>query len=171
VRPTAEELFGPEGTPRVVVVGADFGGIAAGSHLYSYSFKSHDWTRTHAKQAELQKYLEETVDEYGLRTHLRLGVAVESASWDDDRHVWTVRLDDGTDDECHVLISGVGFRVRTSGTLADGTRIDVETNTRFTIADGAIVGLQSDMDAGSVEAWKQVLAAGSFEVPAARPTG
>ena len=105
---TAEELFGPAGTPRVVVVGAGFGGIAAGvklqhagihtftiyesslgvggtwwdntypgaevdvgSHLYSYSFKSHDWTRTHAQQAELQKYLEETVDEFGLRPHLR----------------------------------------------------------------------------------------------------
>ena len=83
--------------------------VDVGSHLYSYSFKPHDWTRTHAKQAELQKYLEETVDEYGLRPHLRLGVAVESATWDDDRHVWTVRLDDGTTDECHVLISGVGF--------------------------------------------------------------
>src|SRR2546421_12322681 len=91
VKPTAEDLFGPEGTPRVVVVGAGFGGIAAGvkmkaagihsftiyelslgiggtwwdntypgaevdvgSHLYSYSFKPHDWARTHAKQAELQ---------------------------------------------------------------------------------------------------------------------
>ena len=146
VKPSAQELFGPAGTPRAVVVGAGFGGIAAGvkmkragihtftiyeaslgiggtwwdntypgaevdvgSHLYSYSFKPHDWTRTHAKQAELQKYLEETVDEYGLRPHLRLGVAVESAIWDDDRHVWTVRLDDGTTDEGHVLISGVGF--------------------------------------------------------------
>ena len=146
MKPTAEELFGPAGTPRVVVVGAGFGGIAAGvkmkragihtftiyesslgiggtwwdntypgaevdvgSHLYCFSFKPHDWTRTHAKQAELQKYLEETVDEFGLRPHLRLGVAVESATWDDDRHVWTVRLDDGTVDECHVLVSGVGF--------------------------------------------------------------
>jgi cation diffusion facilitator CzcD-associated flavoprotein CzcO len=145
-RPPARELFGPDGTPRAVVVGAGFGGIAAGvkmksagirsftiyesslgiggtwwdntypgaevdvgSHLYSYSFKPHDWTRTHAKQAELQKYLEETVDEYGLRPHLRLGVSVESATWDDDRHVWMVRLDDGTTDESHVLISGVGF--------------------------------------------------------------
>ncbi len=142
----AEELFGPSGTPRVVVVGAGFGGIAAGvklkragidtftiyesslgiggtwwdntypgaevdvgSHLYCFSFKQHDWTRTHAKQAELQKYLEETVDEFGLRPHLQLGVEVESATWDDDRHVWTLRLDDGTVDECHVLVSGVGF--------------------------------------------------------------
>ena len=146
LKPTAEELFGPAGTPRVVVVGAGFGGIATGvklrragihtftiyesslgiggtwwdntypgaevdvgSHLYCFSFKPHDWTRTHAKQPELQKYLEETVDEFGLRPHLRLGVTVESATWDDDRHVWTVRLDDGTVDECHVLVSGVGF--------------------------------------------------------------
>ncbi len=146
MRPTAEELFGPQPTPRVVVVGAGFAGVATGvklkragietftiyesslgiggtwwdntypgaevdvgSHLYCFSFKPHDWTRTHAKQPELQKYLEETVDEFGLRPHLRLGVTVESAAWDDDRHVWTVRLDDGTVDECHVLVSGVGF--------------------------------------------------------------
>ena len=83
--------------------------VDVGSHLYCFSFKPHDWTRTHARQAELQKYLEETVDEFGLRPHLRLGVTVESATWDDDRHVWTVRLDDGTVDECHVLVSGVGF--------------------------------------------------------------
>ena len=80
-----------------------------GSHLYCFSFKPHDWTRTHARQPELQKYLEETVDEFGLRPHLQLGVTVESATWDDDRHVWKLRLDDGTVDECHVLVSGVGF--------------------------------------------------------------
>ena len=133
--PAAEELFGPAGTPRVVVVGAGFGGIAAGvkmkragihtftiyesslgvggtwwdntypgaevdvgSHLYSYSFKSHDWTRTHAKQAELQKYLEETVDEFGLapapaprrrRSSRRPGTTTATCG--------RSRLDDGTD--------------------------------------------------------------------------
>lgn len=144
--PSRETLFGASGTPRVVVVGAGFAGIAAGvklrqagirtftiyesslgiggtwwdntypgaevdvgSHLYCFSFKPHGWTRTHARQPELQKYLEETVDEFGLRPHLHLGVTVESATWDEDRHVWQVRLDDGTVDECHVLVSGVGF--------------------------------------------------------------
>jgi cation diffusion facilitator CzcD-associated flavoprotein CzcO len=133
-------------TPRVVVIGAGFGGIAAGakllragidtftiyesslgiggtwfdntypgaevdvgSHLYCFSFKPYAWTRTHAQQPELQKYLEETVDEFGLRPHLRLGVTVESADWDDHLHVWHISLDDGTVDECNVLISGVGF--------------------------------------------------------------
>lgn len=146
MRRRAKELFGPAGTPRVVVVGAGFGGIAAGvklrragietftiyesstgiggtwwdntypgaevdvgSHLYCFSFKPHDWSRTHARQSELQQYLEETVDEHGLRAHLELGVTVESATWDDERHVWAVHLADGRLDECHVLISGVGF--------------------------------------------------------------
>src|SRR4051812_31924914 len=79
------------------------------SQLYSFSFKTNDWTRTHAQQSELQTYLEATVDEFGLRPHLRLGLAVDSATWDDERHIWTVRLGDGTVDECHVLISAVGF--------------------------------------------------------------
>jgi cation diffusion facilitator CzcD-associated flavoprotein CzcO len=132
--------------PRVVIVGAGFGGIAAGvhlrragienftiyesslgiggtwwdntypgaevdvgSHLYCFSFKPHDWTRTHARQPELQKYLEETVDEFGLRPHVRLGVTVASARWNEARQRWDVTLDDGTVDECNVLISGVGF--------------------------------------------------------------
>jgi cation diffusion facilitator CzcD-associated flavoprotein CzcO len=146
MKPTREELFGAAGTPRVTIVGAGFGGIAAGvklrragistftihesslgiggtwwdntypgcevdvgSCLYCYSFKPGGWTRTHARQPELQQYLEETVDEYDLRRHLRLGVAVESARWDDRRHTWTVTLSDGTVDECHVLVSAVGF--------------------------------------------------------------
>jgi cation diffusion facilitator CzcD-associated flavoprotein CzcO len=79
------------------------------STLYSYSFKPYDWTRTHARQPELQSYLEETVDEFGLRPHLRLSVTVLSATWDDDRHVWSVTLDSGDVEECHVLMSAVGF--------------------------------------------------------------
>ncbi len=145
-KPSAVDLFGPAQTPRVAVVGAGFGGIAAGvklkqagihtftiyesslgiggtwwdntypgaevdvgSHLYCFSFKPHRWTRTHARQPELQKYLEQTVDEFGLRPHLRLGIGVESATWDDDRHVWTLQLEDGTRDEYHALVSAVGF--------------------------------------------------------------
>jgi cation diffusion facilitator CzcD-associated flavoprotein CzcO len=79
------------------------------SNLYSYPFKSYRWTRTHARQPELQAYLQETVDQFGLGPHLRLGVAVDSATWDDDRHLWTVTLGTGTVVECEVVISAVGF--------------------------------------------------------------
>jgi cation diffusion facilitator CzcD-associated flavoprotein CzcO len=83
--------------------------VDVGSHLYCFSFKPNDWTRTHARQPELQKYLENAVDEFGLRPHLRLGVAVESARWNEACHVWELRLDDGSVDEVNALISGVGF--------------------------------------------------------------
>ncbi|MEI8000948.1 MAG: NAD(P)/FAD-dependent oxidoreductase [Actinomycetes bacterium] len=140
----AREAFGE--TPRAVVVGGGFGGIAAGvtlrnagidtfaiyerservggtwwdnrypgcevdvaSHLYSFAFKPYDWSRTHARREELQAYLEETVDEQGLRDHFRLGVAVDRAVWDEASHTWRLTLSDGRTDECHVLISAVGF--------------------------------------------------------------
>jgi cation diffusion facilitator CzcD-associated flavoprotein CzcO len=83
--------------------------VDVNSNLYCYSFKPYGWTRTHARQAELQRYLEETVAEYGLRPHLRLGVSVHSATWDDDRRVWNIVLDTGSLDECHAVISAVGF--------------------------------------------------------------
>jgi hypothetical protein len=51
--------------------------LAVASCPYCFSFKPGDWSRTHARQPELQKYLEATVDEFGLRPHLQLGVAVE----------------------------------------------------------------------------------------------
>jgi hypothetical protein len=68
-----------------------------------------------------------------------------------------------------VTVEGDAIRVqnRTQGTLADGSRIDVRTDTRFTVAGGAIVGLESNMDAAAMEAWGAVLAAGGFERPAA----
>jgi cation diffusion facilitator CzcD-associated flavoprotein CzcO len=76
------------------------------SQLYCFSFKPHEWTRTHARQTELQKYLEETVDEFRLRPHLRLGVTVETATWDSG---WLLRLADGTVERFDVLVSAVGF--------------------------------------------------------------
>jgi cation diffusion facilitator CzcD-associated flavoprotein CzcO len=79
------------------------------SHVYSYAFKSNAWTRTHAKQAELHAYLEDTVDDFGLQPHLRLGVAVESAAWDEDTHMYTLTLSSGETLQCHVLVGATGF--------------------------------------------------------------
>jgi cation diffusion facilitator CzcD-associated flavoprotein CzcO len=143
----AQELFGGAGTPKVIVIGAGLGGVAAGvklkragidtfaiferssspggtwrdnhypgcevdvgSYLYSYSFKQrYPWSRTHATQPELLRYIEEVIDEQGLRHHIRLGTAVERATWDETRHVYRVHLADGEVEECNVLISAVGF--------------------------------------------------------------
>src|ERR1035437_3381901 len=139
VRKSAQELFGRAGTPKVIVIGAGLGGVAAGvklknagietfliferssspggtwrdndypgcevdvgSYLYSYSFKQRfPWTRTHATQPELLRYIEEVVDDYGLRDHIQLSQAVESAAWDEERHIYRVALANGQVEECN----------------------------------------------------------------------
>lgn len=79
------------------------------SALYSYSFKPHDWSRTHARQAEIQSYLEETIDEFGIRPNLRLGVGVESAEWDDERQQYLVTTTTGETRWFDVVVSAVGM--------------------------------------------------------------
>ncbi len=79
------------------------------SQLYSYSFRPHDWSRTHARQAELQRYLEDVVDEYGLRKHFRLSTLVEELSWDDGASGYVLRTADGETQTFRAVISAVGL--------------------------------------------------------------
>ncbi|HVM63269.1 MAG TPA: NAD(P)/FAD-dependent oxidoreductase, partial [Acidimicrobiales bacterium] len=83
--------------------------VDTSSSLYSFSFTTPSWGRTHAKQADLRKYLEGVADDFGLRAHIRTGTGVERAVWDDAAHTYTLELDDGTTARCDVLISAVGF--------------------------------------------------------------
>lgn len=79
------------------------------SYVYSFPFKRHDWTRTHAKQPEIHAYLEDTCREFDLYRHIHFGVGVARAVWDDERHVYDLTLTNGERTECEVLISAVGF--------------------------------------------------------------
>jgi cation diffusion facilitator CzcD-associated flavoprotein CzcO len=80
------------------------------SHLYCYSFApSPDWTRPYAPQPEIQRYLERVAHEYGLTDHLRLGVGVESARWDERWARWSLRLDSGDTLETRFVISAMGM--------------------------------------------------------------
>jgi cation diffusion facilitator CzcD-associated flavoprotein CzcO len=79
------------------------------SYVYSFPFKRYDWSRTHARQAELHRYLEETVVDFDLGRNLRLGTDVTRAVWDDDVHEYALTLSNGEQTSCHVLISAVGF--------------------------------------------------------------
>ena len=52
------------------------------SHLYSFSFAPNpEWTQTYSPQPEIWAYLRRCADEFGIRPHLRLDSAVESATW------------------------------------------------------------------------------------------
>ena len=131
--------------PRVVIVGAGFGGIGMAigllqdgarvtvlekldgvggtwrantypgaacdvpSHLYSFSFAPKaDWSRVYAPQAEILAYLEQVVDDHDLWPHIRTGVEVVAATWDEPSCTWEVELASGERLTCDVLVSATG---------------------------------------------------------------
>src|SRR5512134_984304 len=62
-------------------------GIAVDIPSFSYQFsfaQSADWSRTYAKGAELKRYAERCVDQYGLRRKIRFDTLVAAASFDDE---------------------------------------------------------------------------------------
>ncbi len=78
------------------------------SHLYSFSFAPNpDWTRTYSRQPEIREYLRRTADESGIRPHVRLRCAVESATWLEAERRWELETSDGTL-RARVLVAGMG---------------------------------------------------------------
>ncbi len=66
------------------------------SHLYSFSFAPNpDWTRVYSPAAEVQQYLEQVVDDFGVRPHIRLEEELFDASWDDELRRWVVTTSRG----------------------------------------------------------------------------
>lgn len=78
------------------------------STLYSFSFAPNpDWSRVFAPQPEIQRYLGDVIERTGVRPHLRLGVEVHGADWDDEARRWRVATSEG-DYVARVLVSGAG---------------------------------------------------------------
>jgi len=83
------------------------------SYSYSYSFSEElqqewCWSERFAGQPEILRYLNHVADRFGLRSDIRFGTRVTSASWDDDSRRWTVVTDGGEQLVCRFLVSGVG---------------------------------------------------------------
>ena len=61
------------------------------SVTYSYSFEPNPhWEHWFARGGELKKYAEHVADKYDLRRHMRFGVSVDGARWDEDEKHWVV---------------------------------------------------------------------------------
>src|SRR5688500_88207 len=67
------------------------------SATYSYSFEPNaDWSHVFARGTELKAYCDQVAAKHDLRSHMRFGVTVTSARWDDDADTWVVALGDGS---------------------------------------------------------------------------
>jgi cation diffusion facilitator CzcD-associated flavoprotein CzcO len=78
------------------------------SNLYSFSFAPNpNWSRTFSAQPEIQAYLEDCADRFGIRPHLRVNHEVKGCRWDETTHRWTVETSHG-DFDARVVISATG---------------------------------------------------------------
>ncbi len=79
------------------------------SHLYSYSFaQKPDWSRLFPCQAEIQGYLLQCIEKYGLRAHLRTNTTLEQATYDDENHRWKMLTREGETYVARALVSAMG---------------------------------------------------------------
>jgi cation diffusion facilitator CzcD-associated flavoprotein CzcO len=80
------------------------------SPLYCYSFAPNpDWSGLYPPQEEIREYLEHVAFEHGLEPHLRLGIGVASARWDEASARWRLVLEDGEEVESQFVVSAVGM--------------------------------------------------------------
>jgi 4-hydroxyacetophenone monooxygenase len=83
------------------------------NHFFSYSFNPNNkWTRHFSQRAEIHHYIEDTFDKYDVRRHVRFGVEVTGAAFDEAAAHWrlTIRWHDGGEETlaCNALITAVG---------------------------------------------------------------
>lgn len=98
--------------------GADVGGVwhwnrypgltcDVPSQLYQFSFAPKpDWTTLFAPGGEIQRYLRDVVEQYGLDEHLRLKAEVVSAVFDGS--AWRIETSDGSEFEADFVIAATG---------------------------------------------------------------
>jgi cation diffusion facilitator CzcD-associated flavoprotein CzcO len=78
------------------------------SHLYSFSFAPNpEWTRTYPLQREIQSYLHDCAERFGLMPYISFGQEVQRASWDEENAHWEIATSAGTL-TARVLIGGQG---------------------------------------------------------------
>ncbi|MDV2078869.1 flavin-containing monooxygenase [Marinobacter xestospongiae] len=79
------------------------------SHLYSYSFHGKpDWSKRYAPWQEIQQYILDTTEAYGLRQKVRFGQEVIAAHYQEDTARWQITTERGDRFDCQywVLASG-----------------------------------------------------------------
>jgi cation diffusion facilitator CzcD-associated flavoprotein CzcO len=80
------------------------------SHLYSLSFAPQAaWSRRYASQPEIYRYLEDCINRFGLRPHLRLGVCLKKATFDSTAGLWRLQTDPGPEMAAQVLVLATGM--------------------------------------------------------------
>lgn len=80
------------------------------SLTYSYSFEPNPyWSHLYARGHELKEYANHVAEKYDLRRHMRFGIAVEKAHFDEKGNFWTLYPEGKDPITARVLILATGF--------------------------------------------------------------
>ncbi len=79
------------------------------SFLYSYSFAPfRGWSRRYPEQPEILEYLRRCARHYRLGPHLRYGVEISSAVFDEQAALWRLTTAGGEQIEAEIVVSALG---------------------------------------------------------------
>jgi cation diffusion facilitator CzcD-associated flavoprotein CzcO len=76
------------------------------AYQFSYEMKP-DWSRFFAKGAEVKAYIDDYVDKYGLAPYIRFDSEVAARTWDEDAHLWRLRVN-GDEVTARFVVSAIG---------------------------------------------------------------
>ena len=84
-------------------VGVD---IPTFAYQFSYELKP-DWSRVFAKGAEVKDYIDDYVVKYDLSRHLQFDSEVTARTWDEEHHLWRLRVNGG-ETTARFVVSAIG---------------------------------------------------------------
>ncbi len=88
------------------------------SHLYSYSFRPNDWSKTYAGGREIFDYLNEVAKEEKLTEHALFGHAVSEMCWQEASGSWVIETNRGRFES--------KFLVTATGSLSEPQLLDID---------------------------------------------
>lgn len=91
------------------------------SPFYSYSYAPNpEWPQRYSPQPAILEYARKVAEDFDVRRHVRTGVAVVSAEWDDATATWRVICQDGSEYVGDVLVPAMGQLSRPANPRIDG---------------------------------------------------
>ena len=100
------------------------------SHLYSFSFAPNpNWSKAFSPQPEIQSYLQQCVDRFGVREQIRFNTEIVSTVWLEEAAHWQLTDGHGNVTTARVVVAAVGPLNRPSVPKLPG--LDTFTGTTF----------------------------------------
>jgi monooxygenase len=86
-------------------------GIRSDSDMYTFGYNFFPWPKSIsiATGGEILEYLDQAIDDSGLRDNIRYDHKIDTAAWDSATARWTVRCENGAAFRCRFLFGCTGY--------------------------------------------------------------